>query len=162
MMRSLEVESEVHRVPLAYLAHRALRVRMEPQVLRGSLSRVNQGTQDQRVFRVLLDYQVQGESKEKKAVKELRVNVVLMDSVSQDHLDLLDLLDPPLIYKICSSMIQMVSSTSQGSGDHQDPWALKACLAELDFLAPEDQRETQALQVSMGQQGIRERRVSQG
>lgn len=89
----MELESEAHRVPPANLAPRDLRVRMEPQVPQGSLSRASQGTQDQRVFRVLLDYQVQGGPKEKRAIQDQRVIEALMDSVSQDHLGLLDLLD---------------------------------------------------------------------
>ncbi|KAA8586686.1 hypothetical protein FQN60_016382, partial [Etheostoma spectabile] len=74
---SLELESEAHRVPLAYLAHRDLRVRTVPQVLQVFLSRVSQETQDQRVFRVLLDYQVLGGPKEKKAIKDLRTALVV-------------------------------------------------------------------------------------
>lgn len=115
---------------------------MEPPVLQDSPSRVSQETQDQRAYRGLLDYQVLGGPKEKKAVQDPRVIEVLTDSVSQDQLGLQDLLDLSLICRICSSMLRMVSSTSQRSEDHQGQRALKACLAELDFLAPGDQRET--------------------
>lgn len=162
MTCSLELESEAHRDHLAYLAYLDLRVEMEPQVLQGSLSRVSQGNQDQKVFRVLPDYQVLEGPKEKRGVKDPRVIVALMDSVSQDHLGLLDLLDLWLSCRICSSMSQMVSSTLQKSEDLQDQWALKACLAEQDFLAPGDQKEMWALQVSRGQQGTREKRESRG
>lgn len=115
---------------------------MELQVLQDSLSRVNQEIQATRVFRVLLGYRVHGEPKEKKAVQDPRVNVALMDSVSQDHLDHLDLLDKSLICQICSSTLLKESSTSPRSEGPRDPWDLKACLAELDFLAPGDRRET--------------------
>lgn len=128
-----------HRV---HPAHQDHRVRMGPQELQGSLSRVNQETEDQRVFRVLLDFQVLWGPKEREAVQEPRVTEVPMDSVSQDHAGLLDLLDLPLIYMICSLMSQRVSSTSQRSEDHPGLRVLKACLAELDFQAPGDQRET--------------------
>lgn len=139
---SLELESEAHRVPLVNLAHRVLRERMEPQELRGCLSRVSRGNQDRRVVRVLLDYQVLGGPKERKAVQDPRVTEALMDTVSQDHLGLLDFLDLSLIYRICCSMLQKESSTSQRSEDHQGLRALKACLAELDFQDPGDQRGT--------------------
>lgn len=130
--------SEAHRV---HLGLRDYRVRMELQEHQASLSRVNQVTQDRRVFRVLLDYQVLGGPKEKKAVQDLRVIEALMDSVFQDHLGFLDLPDLVLIYRICSTL-QRVSSTSQRSEDYQGQWALKVCPAELDFQAPEDLKET--------------------
>lgn len=158
----MDQESEAHRVPLAHLAHRVQRGEMVPLAPQASLSRANQGTQDQWVFRVLLGYQVQGDPKEKKAAQGSRVIVVLMDSASQDHLGLLGLLDLFLICRICSSMLQGVFSTSLRSEDHQDPWALKACMAELDFLAPEDPKETKGLQVYRGHQGSREKKENPG
>lgn len=115
---------------------------MEHQELQGSLSRVNQENQDQRVSRVLLDYQVLGGPKERKAVQDPRVKEELMASVSKDHLGLLGLLDLSLMYMICSIMSQRVYSTSQRSEDHPGLRVLRDCLAELDFPAPGDQRET--------------------
>lgn len=93
MTCSLELVSKAHRVPLANLAHKDPRVTMESQEPQDFLSRVNQVTQEQRVSRVLLDYQVLGGPKERKAVQDPRVSEVLMDTVSQDHLVLLDLLE---------------------------------------------------------------------
>lgn len=58
-------------------------------------------------------------------------------------------------------MFLRVFSTCLRSEDHQAPWALRAGLAELDFLVPEDQRETVALQVTGGRMGSREKRESQ-
>lgn len=151
--------AEVPRVHLACQVpqdQRAWRGFLAP---RGPLSRGSVEIQGHRDFRVWLDFQESGAPKERKAGKGLRVIVVWTDTASQDHPDHPVHLDRSSTCGICCRTTQKASSLS--SEDPPGPRALKACLAELDSLAPEGRRETQAIQVSRGQQDIREKRENQ-